>query len=139
MTKAPSIIKAERRVRVLVEEITATLLAGKRHQTPGLGTFSTCTRKATQSRRANTMAMFRASAELRAYASGGPAPTFAGVHAAVLAAIVKAMQSGTGIDIPRLGRMAVVPVPGKKPRLIFHGAKELNELLARKAWRNVRA
>jgi len=139
MSKAASVFEGDRQVRVLVEEITATLLAGKRHRTPGLGTFSTCTRKATKDRCASTMAMFRASAQLRAHASGGPAPRFSGPHTAVLAAIVEAMQSGTCIDIPRLGRMAVVPVPGRKPKLIFHGARELNRLLARKAKRRVGA
>jgi hypothetical protein len=36
-----------------------------------------------------------------------------------------------GITIPQLGRMAVVPVSGSKPKLIFHGARELNAALAR--------
>jgi hypothetical protein len=40
------------------------------------------------------------------------------------------MQSEQGIDVPLLGRMAVVPVPGKKPKLIFHGDEELNDVLA---------
>jgi hypothetical protein len=76
------------------------------------------------------MAMFRASAELREYATGGPPPTVSGPHAEAVRAIAEALQSERDIDIPLLGRMAVVPVPGKKPRLIFHGAKELNDALA---------
>ena len=40
------------------------------------------------------------------------------------------MQRKAGISIPRLGRMAVVPVLGGKPKLIFHGAEELNDTLA---------
>ena len=76
------------------------------------------------------MAMFRASAELRRYASGGPPPPVSGAHADVVWVIVEAMQSEQGVDVPLLGRMAVVPVPGKKPKLIFHGAKELNDVLA---------
>jgi hypothetical protein len=36
-----------------------------------------------------------------------------------------------GISIPQLGRMAVVAVSGSKPKLIFHGARELNAALAR--------
>ena len=40
------------------------------------------------------------------------------------------MQSERGITIPLLGRMAVVPVLGGRLKLIFHGAKELNERLA---------
>ena len=122
--------KTDQKLRVFVEEVTATLLDGKPHRTPGLGTFSTCTRKATAGRVACTMAMFRASAELRAYASGGPPPPVSGPHAVVVSVIIAAMQSEQGVDVPLLGRMAVVPVPGKKPRLIFHGAKELNGILA---------
>ena len=76
------------------------------------------------------MAMFRASAELREYASGGPPPSVSGPHAKVVSAIVEAMQSEQGVDVPLLGRMAVVPVLGKKPKLIFHGAEELNDVLA---------
>ena len=76
------------------------------------------------------MAMFRASAELRQYASGGSPPRVSGPHADVVNVIVRAMQSEQGIDVPLLGRMAVVPVPGRKPKLIFHGAHELNDLLA---------
>jgi len=33
------------------------------------------------------------------------------------------------VDVPFLGRMAVVPVLGKKPKLIFHSSKELNNEL----------
>lgn len=76
------------------------------------------------------MAMFRASAELRAHADGGKPPRVSGSHTDVVRAIVEAMLTNEGIDVPLLGRMAVVPVPGKKPKLIFHGAKELNDLLA---------
>jgi hypothetical protein len=76
------------------------------------------------------MAMFWASAELRAYATGGPPPRVSGPHAEVVSVIVEAMQSEQGVNVPLLGRMAVVPVSGKKPKLIFHGAKELNDVLA---------
>ncbi len=127
---APKIRKTDRKLRAFVEEVTATLLDGKRHQTPGLGTFSTCTRKATAKQIACKMAMFRASAELRAYATGGPPPPVSGPHAEVVSVIVEAMQSEQGVDVPLLGRMAVVPVSGKKPKLIFHGAEELNDALA---------
>ena len=126
----PKIRKTDQRLRVFVEEVTATLLDGKLHRTPGLGTFSTCTRKAMAGRVACTMAMFRASAELREYASSGRPPPVSGPHAEVVSVIIDAMQGEQGVDVPLLGRMAVVPVPGKKPRLIFHGAKELNGVLA---------
>lgn len=122
--------KSDARMMAFVQEVTATLLAGKRHQTPGLGTFSTCTRKSTVDRAACKMAMFRASAELRAHATGGPPPLVSGPHAEVVNAIIEAMQIGQGIDVPGLGRMAVIPLPGKKPRLIFHGAEELNDVLS---------
>lgn len=120
----------DKRLRAFVQEVTATLLDGKRHRTPGLGTFSTCTRKASADRVACKMAMFRASAELREYASGGPPPAVSGPHANAATVIIEAMQSERGVDVPLLGRMAVVPVPGKKPKLIFHGAEELNDVLA---------
>ena len=76
------------------------------------------------------MAMFRASAELREHVVGGPPPSVSGPHAEVVSFIVEAMQSEQGVNVPLLGRMAVVPVPGKKPKLIFHGAEELNDVLA---------
>ena len=44
--------------------------------------------------------------------------------------IVEAMQIEQGVDVPLLGRMAVVPVVGKKPKLISNGAQELNDVLA---------
>ncbi len=126
----PKIRRTERRLRAFVREVTATLLGGKCHRTPGLGTFSTCTRKATADRVVCKMAMFRASAELREYASGGRPPPVSGPHAEVVSVIIEAMQSERGVLVPLLGRMAVVPVPGKKPKLIFHGAEELNRVLA---------
>ena len=128
--RKPKILKSDKRLRAFVQEVTATLLDGKQHKTPGLGTFSTCTRKPTAKRVACKMAMFRASAELREYATGGPPPSVSGPHAEVVSVIVRAMQSEQGVDVPILGRMAVVPVPGKKPKLIFHGAQELNRVLS---------
>ena len=122
--------KTDKKLRAFVQEVTATLLDGKPYRTPGLGTFSTCTRRATEDRVACKMAMFRASAELREYTSGGPLPLVSGPHAEAVSAIVEAMQSDRGVDVPLLGRMAVVPVAGKKPKLIFHGAEELNGVLA---------
>jgi nucleoid DNA-binding protein len=112
-----------------VQDITETLLDGKRHLTPGFGTFSTCARKATAERAACKIAMFRASSELREYASGGKTPNLSGPHAELLSDIVETMQSEEGIEVPLLGRLAVVPVPGKSPKLIFHGAAALNDAL----------
>ena len=119
----------DRGLRVFVQEVTLALLAGQCYRAPGLGTFSPCTRQAASGRPSSTMAIFRASAELRGYASGGPPPRLSGPHARALRTIAHGMQSERGITIPLLGRMAVVPVPSGMPRLIFHGAKELNERL----------
>lgn len=124
------IARNDRQLTAFIRDVTAALLGGRRHRTPGFGTFSTCTRKATASRGPSKMAIFRASVELREYSSGGPRPTASGPHARVIRAIVEAMQSDQGVELPRLGRMAVVPVPGRRPKLIFHGAKEINGRLA---------
>ena len=108
---APKFRKTDKKLLAFVAEVTATLLDGKRYRTPGLGTFSTCTRRATAKRVACKMAMFRASAELRAYVTGGRAPLLSRPHTEVVSFIVEAMQSEQGVDVPLLGRMAVVPYP----------------------------
>ena len=123
--------KIDERLRAFVLEVTTTLLNGERHRTPGLGTFSTCTRKATVGRVASTMAMFRASAELREHITGGPPPSVSGTHAEAAHVIIQALHSERSLDVPLLGQMAVIPVSGKKPKLIFHGSQELNDVLAR--------
>ena len=121
----------DRDLQLFAREVTSSLLAGRSYRAPGLGTFSTCTRKAAPGRPSSTMAMFRASVELREYASGGPLPQHSGPHAHALSAISRGMQSERGISIPRFGRMAVVPMPSGKPKLIFHGAEELNARFAK--------
>jgi len=121
--------KNDKRISAFVKEVTSTLLDGKRYQATGLGTFSTCTRKAIKDKAACKMAMFRASAELRDYALGGSFPTVAGPHSEIVQLIIEAMQCEEGIDVPFLGRLAVVPVTGKNPKLIFHGSEELNSAL----------
>ena len=126
----PKVLKADKELRAFVQEVTATLLKGHSHKTPGLGTFSTCTRKATATRDACTIAMFRASAELRDHVANGPPPTVSGPHAGVVRSIIDAMQAEHGVEVPLLGRMAVVPVPGKNPKLVFQGARELNHALS---------
>jgi len=128
--KTPATARSDKPLRAFVDEVTETLLAGNRHRTSGLGTFSTCTRKATVDRVASKMAMFRASSELREYAVGGPPPAVSGPHAKVVKHLVEAMLEGDGVDVPDLGRLAVISVPGKKPKLIFHGAESLNARLA---------
>ena len=126
---APKIRKSDKRLKALINDVTFSLLNSKRYQVPGLRTFSTCTRKATTDRAACKMAMFRACAELRDYASGGPQPNVSGPHTEVVQIIIEAMQCEEGIEIPCFGRMAVVPVPGKSPKLIFHASEELNGVL----------
>jgi len=121
--------KNDKKLNAFTQEVTAALQNGKRFRVSGLGTFSTCTRKAAEDRTACKMAMFRASSELRDYALGGPLPTVEGPHAEIVHTIIEAMQSEEGVHIPLLGRMAVVPVLGKNPKLIFHGAEELNSRL----------
>jgi len=124
-----NIRKNDKRLKAFVQEISTTLQDGKRYQVVGLGTFSTCTRKAAEGRAACKMAMFRASADLRDYAMGGSFPSVTGAHEEIVHVIIEAMQTEHGIDVPLLGHMAVVPVAGKNPKIIFHGAKELNDAL----------
>ena len=126
----PALLKLDGKIEAFVQEVTETLREGKRYMTPGLGTFSTCARKATADRAACKMAMFRASPELREFAVGGPRPNFSGPHAKVLKTITNAMQNEQGVNVPLLGLMAMVPVPGKKPKLIFHAANELNNTIS---------
>lgn len=126
----PRTLTSDAKLDAFVQEVTAALREGKRHQTPGLGTFSTCTRKATAVRAACRMAMFRASADFREHVMGGPLPTVTGPHAEVVTLIIDVMKIRNGVEVPSLGLMAVVPELGKKPRLIFHGADELNDVLA---------
>jgi len=73
--------KTNEMLRAFAAEVTSALLDGNRNQTLGLGTFSTCIRKASAKRAACKMAMFRASAELRAYATGGLLPLVSIPHA----------------------------------------------------------
>ena len=121
--------KNDKRLKAFIQDITTTLQAGNRTQIKGFGTFSICTRKATKDRAACKMAMFRASTELRDYSMGGSLSAIESPHAEIIHVIIDGMQSEEGINIPNLGRMAVVPVSGKNPKIIFHGADELNSIL----------
>ena len=118
--------KNDKRLTHMVNDITAELKQGKKYQAPGFGTFSTCTRKATQEHAACTMAMFRASAEFRDYSSGGRMPAISGPHKDIVKLIAKAVKSGHEVTIPRFGLITLLQDDGAKPRLIFHGAAELN-------------
>ena len=128
--RAVAIPERDRNLSLFAREVTLALLAGSSYRAPGFGTFSTCTRRAAPGRPCSTMAMVRASVELREYACGGPLPKLSGPHARALKTIVQGMQSERGITIPRFGRVAVVPMPSGKPKLIFHGAAELNARIA---------
>lgn len=113
-----------------VRAVTAALVEGRRFRVTGLGTFSTCARKATAERAACRIAMFRASPELREYADGGRVPSVDRPHEDAVTAIIAGMRSELGIEVSGLGRLAVVPVPGKKAKVIFHGTRELNAKLS---------
>ena len=121
--------KNDKRITAFVQEVTSNLVIGKKHQVPGLGTFSTCSRKDSSGRATCKIAMFRPSAELRDFVSGGEFPIISGPHEDAIRYIIEAMRTEEGVEISHLGRMAVVPVRGKKPKLIFHGAEELNDAL----------
>lgn len=112
----------------MIQDVTETLVDGKRYQIPGLGTFSTCTRKATSDRDECTIAMFRASVELRDFVSGGAQPNLTGPHQELALIIIKAMQNEGDVEIPGLGTLAIVPMQGKRPKITFHGAKQLNSV-----------
>ena len=79
--------EADERLRVFVAEVTSALVDGKRHQTLGLGTLSTCTLKASAKTTDCKMAMFRASSEVRAYVTGGPPPLVSRPHPEVVSVI----------------------------------------------------
>ncbi len=121
---------SDKQLTSFVQEVTSALLSGKRHKIDGFGTFSTCARKATADQAACKIAMFRASAELRDYANGGARPSISGPHAEVVIELIETMRGEEGIDVPKLGRLAVIPVSGKPAKLIFHGADELNHALS---------
>ena len=57
---------------------------------------------------------------------------YAQMHSAaeIIQFIIEGMCAEEGIDVPGLGRMAIVPEVGKKPKLIFHGGEELNGLIS---------
>lgn len=120
----------DKSISTFVQQVTTSLLEGQRFQIPGFGTFSTCARKATAERAACKIAMFRPSPELRDFANGGALPAISGPHAEVVVELMKAMQCEEGIVVPKLGRLAFIPVSGKPAKLIFHGADELNKALS---------
>ena len=122
--------KNDKKLKAFIQGVAKMLVKGDRFQVSGFGTFSTCSRKATVDRAACKMAMFRASNELRDFASGGKLPTITGPHSDVIDVIVQAMLEPQGIDIPAFGRMAAVKEAGNKPKLIFHAAEEFNNLLS---------
>ncbi len=122
--------KNDKKIKAFVREVTSSLVKDKKHQTQGFGTFSTCSRKGASGRILCKIAMFRASSELRNFASGNSCPNISGPHTEAVRFIIEAMQSEYGIDVPLLGHLAIVPVKGKSPKLIFRGADELNDVLS---------
>lgn len=121
--------KNDKKANAFVQEVKSTLVSGKKHQTPGLGTFSTCARKDASGRVLCKMAMFRANQELREYAAGGSFPRVSGAHSEIVGNIVEALRGTDGIEIPHFGRLAIVPEKGKGPKIIFHAADDLNSAL----------
>lgn len=122
-------------VATFADELRGALLRGDRFKVPALGTFTTCTRKATTDRAACTIAMFRASKELRAHVADGSDLQVSGPHAELVTSLVAAMQAEHGVDVPGLGHLEAVRVAGKTPRLIFHADPMFNDLLTRAATR----
>lgn len=112
-----------------VDEVTACLVRGERYQSPGFGTFSTCSRKAAPGRPACRMATFRASTELREQVANHTALPVPGAHAAAVRALVEAMQRDGGVQVPGLGHLDVARATGKKPRLTFRATAGLNARL----------
>ncbi|MEM9301941.1 MAG: hypothetical protein AAGE01_07510 [Pseudomonadota bacterium] len=117
------------RVAAFAEDVAQELVHGKRYRVAGFGTFSTCQRKAAPGRPACRIAMFRASAELRAYAAGGDPPELGTPHQEAVRSIAVAMLAPDGVHVPGLGRFAVEGQGAKRQKLVFQGAAELNEQL----------
>lgn len=121
-------MKINPEVTTLINEVTASLLSGKKCMVEGLGTFSICSRKATATRAACTIAMFRASDSLREQIANDDM-VVAGPYAEVVASIIKGMQQPGGVDVPDFGHFEAVPVPGKPHKLLFHADAVLNDML----------
>lgn len=111
------------------DAVRTALLAGKRLAVPAFGTFTRCTRKAKGDRPACRIAMWRANAGLRTQLEGGAPVQLEGRHQHVVAALIQGMDTEAGVQVPGLGRFAVLR-SGQKTKLIFHAAAELNDALS---------
>ena len=126
----PGIRKNDKRLTEFVKDVASSLQDGKKFQTPGLGTFSTCTRKAAQGRPACTISMFRPSTELREYIGGGVIPSIQGPHKEILKLIARTMKTQDEFVVPRLGTFVIDSSSVKNTKVSFQGAKELNDSLS---------
>ena len=122
--------KTNEMLRAFAAEVTSTLLDGNRHQTPGLGTFPTNFEKQGQRELLAKWLCFGRARSLERMPLVDHYHSCPRPHAELVSFTVEAMQMEQGVDVPLLGRMAVVPVVGKKPKLISNGAQELNDVLA---------
>lgn len=124
----PGIRRNDKRITQFVTDITKTLQSGNKHQTTGLGTFSTCTRKAAGGKPTCTITMFRPSKEFRDYMSGGAMPKMDGPHKEVVKIITKSIKSASELEVPKLG-VFCIDSSGENTRITFQGTIELNSSL----------
>lgn len=127
--EASHAMKINPEVTTLINEVTASLVSGKKITVEGLGTFSSCTRKATATRDACTIAMFRADKSLRTHIDTQAELSVSGAHAEAVTTIIQAMQQTGGVDVPDFGHFEAVAVSGKPHKLIFHADAVLNDKL----------
>jgi len=122
--------KNGKHAKAFIRDVKVALVAGKKYQIPGFGTFSSCSRKDSLGRVICKIAMFRASSELRDFAAGGSFPDISSAHTEIITRIINAMQDSLGVEIPEFGRMAFVADKGKSLKIIFHSADEFNYALS---------
>lgn len=126
--KTLSFRKNDRKLKQFAADLTESLQHGEKYKIPGFGIFTTCSRKSADGEQTYTIAMFRASSELRDFSQGGSCPDIESEHSETIVKIISGMSQENGIQIPGLGIMAFVSEKGKT-KIIFNGNGELNEHL----------
>ena len=86
-----------------VEAVSESLIAGNKYPVAGFGTFSTCSRKDKNGNIVCTIAMFRASKELREFFLEGRKPELADQHRAPVSSIIERMKIDNRAEVPGLG------------------------------------